>query len=134
MEAAVQIDGSGETRKGIVDLVYPQADSQSFTFFVRVLLEGGDMSRIKPGMFARVSVTLGQPEQVIAIPESAFIGGKDNGDRVFVISGGAVSERKVVSGISLGDEREIVSGLRAGEVVVLRPDGDMQEGTHVAAK
>ncbi|MDR0878229.1 MAG: efflux RND transporter periplasmic adaptor subunit [Treponema sp.] len=134
MAALVQIDGSGETEKGKVDLVYPQADSQSFTFLVRVLLDGSGSLNMKPGMFVRVEVTRGPPRQAVVIPESALTGGKDNGDRVFVISNGIVTERRVVAGVSLGSDREIVSGLRAGEAVVLRPDGDLREGTHVAAK
>jgi multidrug efflux pump subunit AcrA (membrane-fusion protein) len=72
MSAAVMIDGTGESREGQVDLVYPQADSQSLSLLVRVLLRGGHAGAsgdIKPGMFARVRVTLGPPRRAIAVPE-----------------------------------------------------------------
>jgi RND family efflux transporter MFP subunit len=133
MAAQVGIDGTGETWNGEVDLVYPQADSQSFTFLVRVLLRGTGIERLKPGMFARVSITLGPPRSVVVLPESALAGKKDNEGRVFVINGDTLSERKVGLGLSLGEEREITSGIRAGEVVVLRPEGDLREGSHVSA-
>ncbi|MDR2258083.1 MAG: efflux RND transporter periplasmic adaptor subunit [Treponema sp.] len=134
MAAQVRLDGTGETRDGAVDLVYPQADSQSFTFLVRVLLknEGKTMEDLKPGMFARVQVTLGPPRQVLAIPESSLMNKKDRDAKVFVIAGNTLSQRTVGLGLSLGTDREIVSGLSAGEVVVLKPEGDLREGTYVS--
>jgi RND family efflux transporter MFP subunit len=154
MSAQVRIDGTGGIRNGRVDMVYPQADSQSLSFQVRVLLEGtgadyganidcgsGDL---KPGMFARVQVVLGPPRRVIAIPESSIINKKNSEGMVLVINGNVLTERKIVLGPALGDgfttgavpnyggEREITSGLAAGELVVLRPETDMREGTHVS--
>jgi multidrug efflux pump subunit AcrA (membrane-fusion protein) len=134
MAAQVKIDGTGETRKGTVDLVYPQADSSSFTFLVRVLLQnqGEDMEGLKPGMFARVQVTLGPPRQILTLPESSLMDKKDREAKVFVIAGNTLSQRTVGLGLSLGTEREIVSGVKTGEVVVLKPEGDLREGTYVS--
>jgi multidrug efflux pump subunit AcrA (membrane-fusion protein) len=135
MTARVRLDGTGETRPGAVDLVYPQADSQSFSFLVRVLLENDreDTEGLKPGMFARVRVTLGPARQVLTLPESSLIRKKDREAKVFVIAGNILSERTVGLGLSLGTDREIVSGLAAGEVVVMKPEGDLREGTYVSA-
>jgi multidrug efflux pump subunit AcrA (membrane-fusion protein) len=151
MAARVEIDGTGEIREGRVDLVYPQADSQSLSFLVRVLLDSGARGENtgdagasgsggrgksrdpKPGMFARVTVLLGPPRGVFMIPETAVINKRDGGGTVFVINGDTLSERKVTLGIALDGEREISSGLNAGELVVLRPDRDMREGTRVSA-
>jgi multidrug efflux pump subunit AcrA (membrane-fusion protein) len=148
MAAKVEIDGTGEIREGRVDLVYPQADSQSLSFLVRVLLDrsphgenagggnagGSGKSRDpKPGMFTRVTVLLGPPRRAFMVPETAVINKRDGAGTVFVINSGTLSERKVTLGTTLGDEREISSGLNAGELVVLRPDRDMREGTHVSA-
>jgi hypothetical protein len=57
----------------------------------------------------------------------------DRQGKVFVIAGGALSERTVGLGLSLGKDREIISGISAGEVVVLKPEGDLREGTYVSA-
>jgi multidrug efflux pump subunit AcrA (membrane-fusion protein) len=161
MQALVRIDGTGESREGRVDLVYPQADSQSLSFLVRVLLPGGAAGdsesetgggELKPGMFARVQVTLGPPRRVVAVPESSIISKQGSEGIVFVINGNILSERKVSLGPVLGDsstrggdssarggnssahggEREITAGLGAGELVVLRPEADLREGTYVA--
>ena len=144
MGALVRIDGTGENREGRVDLVYPQADSQSLSFLVRVRLDDApagvksDSGELKPGMFARVQVTLGPPRRIVAVPELALINKKNNEGMVFVIDGNVLAERKVSIGPALGEsqvyggEREITAGLSAGELVVLRPEADLREGTHVA--
>ncbi|MCL2411830.1 MAG: efflux RND transporter periplasmic adaptor subunit [Treponema sp.] len=134
MKATVLIDGTGETRKGIVDLVYPQADSQSLSFFVRVLLENTnteDFNRLKPGMFTRVTVILGPPQNTIFVPESSIFNQKNNEASIFIINGSILTERRITLGFSYGEEREVKSGLNTGEIVVLRPDTNLREGTNV---
>jgi len=134
MKASVLVDGTGENINGIVDLVYPQADSQSLSFIVRALLldSGSDSGKLKPGMFARVTVFLGPPKQAICIHESAIFNQKNNEGSVFVINGSVLAERKIVLGPAHGEEREISSGLNSGELVVLRPDSSLREGIYVA--
>jgi RND family efflux transporter MFP subunit len=132
MSAMVRIDGTGESREGRVDLIYPQADSQSMSFLVRVLLPGGGGGDLKPGMFARVQVRIGPPRQALIIPESSIVNKRNNEGIVFVINGNVLSERKINLGPALGEEREIASGLEAGELLVLRPDADLQEGSYVS--
>ena len=134
MPASVLVDGTNETREAIVDLIYPQADSQSLSFLVRVLMEnkiGLSANRLKPGMFARVTVTLGEPGNAVFIPESAIFNLRNNEGNVFVINGSILSERKIILGISDGEDREVIAGLNAGEIVVLRPEPDLREGTNV---
>ena len=131
MTASVTADGTGESYDGIVDLVYPQADSQSLSFMVRVLLQSSEsINKLKPGMFARVTVILGPSRKAICIPESAIFKQKNNEGSVFIINGSVLSERKIVLGPSHGEDREI-TGLIIGELVVQRPDTDLREGMYV---
>jgi RND family efflux transporter MFP subunit len=136
MKASVLIDGTGGFHDGIVDLVYPQADSQSLSFLIRVLLleteNSGDINKLKPGMFARVTVIPGLPKKAVCISETAVFNQKNNEGSVFIINGSALTERKIILGSSYGEEREVISGLNAGEIVVLRPETDLREGTNVA--
>ena len=129
MKVNVLIDGTGENICGSVDLVYPQADSQSLSFLVRALLQ--DTERLKPGMFARVTVILGPPRQAVCIPEQAIMNQKNNEGNVFVINGSVLAERKISLGPAHGEEREITAGLNPGEFVVLKPDTDLREGAYV---
>jgi RND family efflux transporter MFP subunit len=135
MKADVLIDGTGKNRGGSVDLVYPQADSQSLSFLVRVLLpETGNESeanKLKPGMFARVTVILGLPRKAIFIPESAIFNQKNNEGSVFIINGSILAEQKITLGQSHGEEREI-TGVNAGSMIVIRPASDLREGMNVA--
>ena len=132
MTASVLIDGTGETYEGVVDLIYPQADNQSLSFLVRVLLRNtGGSDRIKPGMFARVTVSLGAPKHSVFIPESAIFNRKNTEGSVFIINGSALTERRITLGRAYGEEREITAGLNAGEIIVSRPDSDLKEGTSV---
>jgi RND family efflux transporter MFP subunit len=134
MTASVLIDGTGETRNGIVDLIYPQADSQSLSFLVRVLLQNTNTvdTVLKPGMFTRVTVNLGPPRSAVFIPESSIFNQKNNEGSVFIVNGRSLTERKIIIGAIHGEECEITSGLSAGELVVLRPDPDLREGTNVS--
>jgi len=133
MKASVLIDSNGETREGSVDLLYPQADTQSLSFLVRVLLnDNKNKETLKPGMFARVTITLGPVRQIVCIPESSVIKRKNKEGSVFVINGSSLVERNVVLGEVFDDEYEVISGLNAGDLIVLRPDNSLREGIHVA--
>jgi RND family efflux transporter MFP subunit len=136
MTARVSLDGTGSTYYGTVDLVSPQADSQSFTFLVRVLLprESFLQKELKPGMFARVFVKTGSPRTAAVVPESSLANkGKGDGENeVFIVNGNTISGRKIAIGSVIGEGREIISGLNAGEIVVLHPDPSLREGTYVS--
>jgi RND family efflux transporter MFP subunit len=134
MKAYALIDGTGETRNGIVDLIYPQADSQSLSFLVRVLLQNTSAAdtRLKPGMFTRVTVNLGPPGNAVFIPESSIFNQKNNEGVIFIVNGRSLTERKIIIGAAHGEECEITSGLSAGELVVLRPDPELREGINVS--
>ena len=129
---ALVTSGGNEIYEGKVDLIAPQADNQSFTFMVRILLTPGNKSPLKPGMFARISIPLAQPRKITVIPEAALAVKKENTGKVFTIRNNLLSERNLTLGALIGDEREIVSGLVPGEVVVLGPSPDLKEGVYVS--
>jgi RND family efflux transporter MFP subunit len=133
MKADVLIDGTGENRSGVVDLIYPQADSQSLSFLVRVLLSEIETGaeKLKPGMFARVTVILGSPRKALFIPESAIFNQKNNEGSIFLINGSILAEKKITLGQSHGEEREI-TGVNAGDMVAIRPASDLREGMNVS--
>jgi RND family efflux transporter MFP subunit len=125
--------GGEESYEGKVDLVSPQADNQSFTFMVRILLDSGCENTLKPGMFARIYIPMEEPRKMTVIPEAALAAKKESSGKVFTVQrGNAVSEKNVTLGVLLGNEREIVSGLAPGEVVVLGPDRSLREGAYVS--
>lgn len=81
---------------------------------------------LRPGMFARVILTLGEPEDVLRIPVTAVLRAP-YGDSVFVVvekEGGdgaktlAAEQRFVRLGRSQGDYVAVTEGLKAGDQVV----------------
>ena len=81
---------------------------------------------LRPGMFARVILSLGEPEDVVAVPATAVLSAP-YGDTVFVVGeqtseDGAktlVAEQRFVrTGRAMGDFVSVTEGLKAGETVV----------------
>lgn len=81
---------------------------------------------LRPGMFARVILTLGDPEDVVAVPATAVLSAP-YGDSVFVVAEKTaedgtktrVAEQRFVrTGRSMGDFVAVTEGLKAGETVV----------------
>ncbi|MDR1177421.1 MAG: efflux RND transporter periplasmic adaptor subunit [Spirochaetaceae bacterium] len=139
MDALVFVDGTGGSYRGTLDLVAPAADSQTFTFQVRVLISEEEQKRtagevsgeLKPGMFARVSIDIGPSRKVMVLPETALVYSEDDEGMVFVVRGSQISRRTVTLGLSFGGEREILSGLAPGDAVVERPDSSLEDGEYV---
>jgi multidrug efflux pump subunit AcrA (membrane-fusion protein) len=154
MPAVVRVDGVGGEFLGTVDLVAPAADSASLSFSVRVLLRGPvptgtssagpsaggpspagappSLKALKPGMFARVVLTLGAPRRALFVPETALRERNGESARVCLVQGGVVREREVRLGQALGALREIKEGLDGGELVVDAPRGSLREGEYVS--
>lgn len=107
----------GEVFNGRVDYVYPVLDPVSRTLQVRLRFENPG-ERLKPNMYARVSIFGKSHPGALSIPREALIRG-EKADRVVVALGnGHYSVHEVISGVESGDWVEILSGLEAGDEVV----------------
>ena len=108
----------GEVFSGRVDYVYPVLDPVTRTLQVRLRFDNPG-ERMKPNMYARVTIFGKSHPGALSIPREALIRGA-NFDRVVVSLGdGTYVVREVISGIESGDWIEIKSGLSAGEEVVV---------------
>jgi membrane fusion protein, heavy metal efflux system len=78
-----------------------------------------DEYRLKPGMFASLSILLDQQARALTVPQEAVL---DDGDRkiVFVAKDGVFLPRVVVTGAKMDGSIEVTGGLAAGERVVTR--------------
>jgi Cu(I)/Ag(I) efflux system membrane fusion protein len=107
----------GEVFNGRVDYVYPVLDPVTRTLQVRLRFENPG-ERMKPNMYARVTIFGKSHPAALSIPREALIRGA-RFDRVVISLGdGRYVVREVVSGIESGEWIEIVSGLDAGDEVV----------------
>ena len=107
----------GEVFEGSVDYVYPVLDSMARTLKVRLRFENPD-ERLKPNMYARVTVFAGARNDLLSIPREALIR-SGRADRVVVALGkGSYTVYEVMSGIESGNWIEIIAGLEEGDEVV----------------
>lgn len=107
----------GEVFTGRVDYVYPVLDPVTRTLQVRLRFDNPG-ERMKPNMYARVTIFGKSHPGALSIPREALLRGA-RFDRVVVSLGdGNFVVREVISGIESGEWVEITSGLNAGEEVV----------------
>ena len=130
-EVAVKLDVYGqEVFKGNVSLVYPTIDPDTRTFTVEIQIKNAD-ERVRPGMFARVTMDFGSAERVVA-PDRSVVKQVGAGDRyIYVYNEGTVSYRKVQIGRRLNDRYEILSGVKDGETVVVTGQSRLTDGMEV---
>ncbi|NLD96254.1 MAG: efflux RND transporter periplasmic adaptor subunit [Synergistaceae bacterium] len=119
----------GERFEGVVLRIAPALDPGTRTGKVEVLLPSG--GRIKPGMFARVSLKLGE-RQGYAVPLEAVGRLSGSGESIcFVVSGDAALLRKISTGAEKGGLVEILSGLEPDEKIVASRSEKIRDGVQV---
>jgi Cu(I)/Ag(I) efflux system membrane fusion protein len=107
----------GEVFSGRVDYVYPILNPVTRTLQVRLRFQNSD-GRLKPNMYARVTIYGKTRPSVLSIPLEALIRGPQS-DRVVVALGdGKYQVREVMRGIESGNWVEIIAGLEKGDEVV----------------
>jgi RND family efflux transporter MFP subunit len=113
---------------GTVTRVSPAVDAQSRTFLIEITVPN-PQRLLKPGSFASIQIDVGQ-EPVLAIPEPALVvfAGVN---KVFVVVGNKLAERRVDLGDRTEGWIEVRSGLRDEELVVVNPTGSMIVGMPV---
>ena len=119
MPVTVKLDVYGDEEfEGKVSLVYPTIDAATHTFPVEVTLANANQ-RVRPGMFARVTMNFGSKNHVV-VPDMAIVKRAGSGDRfVYVYNNGKVSYNKVELGRRIGTEYELISGVDNNAQVVI---------------
>ncbi|RHJ95280.1 efflux RND transporter periplasmic adaptor subunit [Parabacteroides bouchesdurhonensis] len=127
----IKLDVYGdEIFKGKISLVYPTIDPSTRTFPVEIKIANND-ERVRPGMFARVTINFGTMEHVVA-PDLAIVKQSGAGDRyIYVYKDGKVSYQKVELGRRMGDKYEIISGVTDGDLVVITGQSRLTNGMEV---
>jgi RND family efflux transporter MFP subunit len=121
----------GENFTGNVSLVYPTLDATTRTFPVEVKIKN-ENERVRPGMFARVTLNFGTENHVV-VPDASIVKQVGAGDRyVYVVKAdGTVSYNKVELGRRMGTEYEVISGVEDGATVVIAGQNKLANGVKV---
>ncbi len=129
-EVAVRVDAyPNQEFRGRIYALEPGVDEKSRTVLVRARIANKER-KLRPGMFARVTLTLASREGAIVVPDQAIV---PRGDSVFVfrvVDGKAVLT-PVQTGARTAGEVEIVKGLGPKDMVVVDGQLKLQDGAAV---
>jgi len=83
--------------------------------------------KLKPGMFARMTILVNQKKNVAVVPDSALI---REGDEVYVcvVNGNKAHRCRVKLGLSQGQFHEVLEGVSAGDTVVTHGQTQLKDG------
>lgn len=106
----------GTTYTGRVDAINPRIDANGRSLEVRAELPNVD-GRLRPGMFARVRVVVGERANAFMVPEEAIV---PQGDRFFVfrVVEGSARRVPVRLGVRRDGQVELLDNVQAGDRIV----------------
>jgi len=129
-EVAVRVDAfPNQTFKGRIYALEPSVDEKSRTLLVRARIPNKDR-KLRPGMFARVVLSLGTRDAAIVVPDQAIV---PRGESAFVyrVVDGKAALTPVTTGARAPGEVEIVKGLSPQDIVVVDGQIKLQDGAPV---
>jgi membrane fusion protein (multidrug efflux system) len=115
---------------GQIYAIEPAVDEQTRTVLARARVANPQL-RLRPGMFARVQLTLGARENAVWIPEEAIVPrGQDS--YVFRVVEGRAELVPVQTGTRKVGEVEIMKGIAAGDIVITEGTQRLAPGMQVS--
>ena len=119
----------GQAFAGEVFAIDPLVDESGRSILLRARLPNPD-DRLRPGLFARVTLVLNEREGAIQVPEQALVPqGQDQ--FVFKVEDGKAALTKVVTGIRREGMVEITDGLGPEDEVVTAGQLKLRDGAEV---
>ena len=120
----------GETFQGKVSIVYPTIDRSTRTFQMEIQIPNANQ-RVRPGMFARVTLNFGSENHVL-VPDQAVVKQTGSGERyVYVVENGVARYKVVDIGRRIGAEYVVNDGISEGDQVVVFGQNRLTDGRKV---
>jgi Cu(I)/Ag(I) efflux system membrane fusion protein len=107
----------GSVFSGEVDYVYPVLDPNTRTLRVRLRFDNPG-EKLKPNMYARVSIFGRLRPSALSIPREALIRGPERDRVVIALGDGRFEVHEVLAGMESGEWVEIIAGIEDGDQVV----------------
>ncbi len=107
----------GRAVDGTVYAIDPLLETGGRAIVLRARIPNAD-GLLRPGLFARVVLTIDEKNDAIFVPEQSVLPGSDGSKSVFKAVDGKAAMTRVELGERIKGEVEIVSGLKPGDVVV----------------
>jgi len=124
------VDDDKQVLEGTVSLISPVANQAARVFEAKVKIVNKS-NILKPGMFVKTRITLGSPDDILAVPVYA-LSGVENAYYVYVAEGNQALKRAVEIGATMGDQIEIKSGLKSGEKVIVTNVNKLKDQDKIA--
>jgi multidrug efflux pump subunit AcrA (membrane-fusion protein) len=118
-----------EVFQGLVVRISPTVDPESRTADVEIRVDNKD-HRLKPGMFARVSIVTQRRDGVLMLSKDWLVR-QSATPQVFVNENGEASRRVVSLGVEGEQYVEVLKGLQAGEEVIVAGQYEIKDGMPV---
>jgi len=117
-----------EPMKGKITMISPTLKAMSRTASVEITI-GNSSHRLKPGMFAKVTILVEVHKNTVVVRRSAVLEDRASGDKyLFVVNNNMAEKRRVEIGIATSDVMEILSGINPGEKVVVSGQNYLKGG------
>ena len=131
MTARIEADVyPGKEFTGRIFRVHPTIDAMSRTFKAEIEIPNGK-EILRPGMFARVFIDMGEVEAIV-VPSNAVLIQEGTNDRfVFVVKDGVAVRQLVKLGKRFDDRFEIADGLNEGDSLVVDGQARLSNGQQV---
>jgi len=129
-DAATVDLGLATSVAGRVAEMEPAVEAATRSFLVKIDLPPEVSGvELRPGGFARVSLSVGQVERLLA-PRAA-LASRGQLDSVYVRDAQTARLRLVTLGEATGERIEVLSGLGAGEEVIVSPPASLSDGAPI---
>ena len=132
MKALIRMDMyPNETFQGTIYRVHPTVDETTRTFKIEVVVGNPD-EKLRPGMFARVFIELGE-EEAILLPAVAVMQQEGTNNRyIYMNDNGTARKINVDLGKRFDDKVEILSGeLQEGRELVVSGQANLMDGAKI---
>ena len=139
-EALVKVKTITEPVKGVVTKISPTVDLRTRNATVEITIQNPEY-KLKPGMFAEVSVIIEKHTLTLLVPADAVFE-KDGKHHLYVVNrktkssvnevnSGKAKLTPVVLGFKSEDKVEIISGVSAGDRVIVSGHFGLKDGARV---
>lgn len=117
-------------KTGIISMISDKADA-SGKFLAEISFSNNEKDGLKAGILADVHFAIDAVETGLSVPVSALLSGTQ-GARVYVVSGKTAELRNIKTGEITTDKVQVLEGLKAGELVVISGQMNLENGKSIS--
>lgn len=127
----VRIEGDDATYDGKLVRLGAAIEEDNRTLPVEAAV-ANPRGALRPGMFASAEIVVDRSDKAVVVPTDAIVTFAGV-QKVLLVKDGKAVEQRVRTGRRNADRVEVVEGVKAGDVVIRKPGGDVVDGVPVRA-